>query len=112
MNTVVAHATLDVLWPDGRRTPVVVAIGQPYHDAEMRAWRCPVTLQGLARQPPDIAGEDSLQALLLALRLAHYELAGVRSRGARLVQAGADPHDPEEGFDLEPYFGNWPHSPT
>jgi hypothetical protein len=28
------------------------------------------------------------------------------------VQAGADPNDPEEGFDLEPYFGNWPQSPA
>jgi hypothetical protein len=28
------------------------------------------------------------------------------------VQAGDDPNDPEEGFDLEPYFGNWPQSPA
>jgi hypothetical protein len=111
MNIVVAHIELDVLWPDGRRTTVTLRIGQPYQDIELRGWRCPVSLQGLSRQPPDLGGEDSLQALLLALRFAHYELGGAILRGGRLLYPGADPSDPDATFDLETYFGNWPQSP-
>lgn len=112
MNLVVAHTELDVLWPDGRRVTVTLRIGQPYQDPELRDWRCPVDLQGLSRRPPDMAGEDSLQALLLALRFAHYELGGAIARGARLLYPGADPRDADATFDLEPYFGNWPRSPS
>jgi hypothetical protein len=112
MNVVVAQTELDVLWPDGRRAAVVVAIGQPYREPNTDAWRCPLSLQGLSPEHSDVAGNDALQALLLALRLAHYELAGAAASGARLLHPGADPNDPDEIFDLGQYFANWSQSPT
>jgi hypothetical protein len=54
---------------------------------------------------PDIGGEDSLQALLLALRVAHQQLAQAEATGARLLLVGEEPDDPESGFDLKSYFG-------
>ena len=53
-------------------------------DIAWRAWRCPVRLDGLVPPLPDIGGEDTLQALLLALRVAHRELAQVEATGAKL----------------------------
>ena len=105
MSEDIARAELDVLWPDGRRVRATIAVGQPYHDAQWRAWRCPVRLDGLARPLPDIGGDDSLQALLLALRLAHQELARAEANGARLLCVGEEPDDPESRFDLKVYFG-------
>ena len=68
-------------------------------------WRCPVRLDGLVPPPPDIGGVDSLQALLLALRVAHQELVHVESAGAKLLSLGEAPDDPESRFDLRSYFG-------
>jgi hypothetical protein len=105
MSEDIARTELDVLWPDGRRVRTTVAVGLPYHDGHLRAWRCPVRLDGLVSHMPDIGGEDSLQALLLALRVAHQQLAQAEATGARLLLVGEEPDDPESGFDLKSYFG-------
>jgi hypothetical protein len=105
MSEDIARTEFDVLWPDGRRLRATVAVGLPYHDGQMRAWRCPVRLDGLVSHLPDIAGEDSLQALLLALRVAHQQLAQAEARGARFLSVGKEPEDPDSGFDLKSYFG-------
>ena len=105
MSEDIAHTELDVLWPDGRRVRATIAVGLPYHDGQMRAWRCPVRLDGLVSRVPDIGGEDSLQALLLALRLAHQQLAQAEATGARLLSVGEEPGDRDSGFDLKSYFG-------
>ena len=105
MSEDIARTELDVLWPDGRRVRATVAVGLPYHDGRMRAWRCPVRLDGLVSHLPDIAGEDSPQALLLALRVAHQQLAQAEATGAKLMSVGDEPDNPESGFDLKSYFG-------
>ena len=71
----------------------------------MRAWRCPVRLDGLVSPMPDIGGDDSLQALLLALRVAHQQLAQAEAAGAKLLTVGGEPEDRDSGFDLKSYFG-------
>lgn len=105
MSEDIARAELDVVWPDGRRARATIALGRPYHDAKWRAWRCPVRLEGLVPPLQDIAGYDSLQALLLALRIAHQELARVEASGARLLSVGEQADDPDSRFDLKVYFG-------
>jgi hypothetical protein len=105
MSQDIASAEVDVLWPDGRRGRVSLAIGQPYEDAQLHSWHCPVRLDGLFPRLPDIGGETSLQALLLALRLMHQQLAHLEARGAKLLSPGEDPADPDSGFELESYFG-------
>ena len=112
MNQDIARTELDVLWPDGRRVRVTIAVGQPYRDDLLRAWRCPVRLDGMFARLADIAGEDSLQALLLALRLAHQQLAYAEAKGAKLLFPGEEPDDPASGFDLESYFGGLGRDPN
>ena len=111
MSEDIACVELDVLWPDGRRVRATVAVGQPYHDDQWRAWRCPVRLDGLVPHLPDIGGEDSLQALLLALRVAHQQLAQAEANGAKLLNAAEEPGR-ESGFDLRSYFGGLGTSST
>jgi hypothetical protein len=105
MSQDIASAEVDVLWPDGRRDRISLGVGQPYKDAQLRAWCCPVRLENLFPRLADIAGETSLQALLLALRLMHQQLAHVEAKGARLLSPGEDAEDPDSGFELESYFG-------
>ena len=105
MNQDIASAEVDVLWPDGRRVRVSLGVGQPYKDTQARAWQCPVRLDGLFPRLADIAGETSLQALLLALRLMHQQLAHVEAKGAKLFSPGEDVQDPDSGFELKSYFG-------
>jgi hypothetical protein len=105
MSQDIASAEVDVYWPDGRRDRVSLGIGQPYQDTRLRSWHCPVRLDGLFPRLSDIGGETSLQALLLALRLMHQQLAHLEARGAKLLSPGEDPEDPDSGFELESYFG-------
>jgi hypothetical protein len=105
MNQDIASAEVDVLWPDGRRVRVSLGVGQPYKDTQAGAWQCPVRLDGLFPRLADIAGETSLQALLLALRLMHQQLAHVEAKGAKLLSPGEDVEDPDSGFELKSYFG-------
>jgi len=51
---------------DGSERLVHLRIGRPYVDGG-NAWACPVELAGFERRYADVVGEDSLQALSLAL---------------------------------------------
>ena len=66
--------------------------------------RCPLILDGLETFPPQIAGASTLQAMLLAIRLAGKRLHHFRARGGRVEYPG----EGEEGgeVDLEPLFGS------
>jgi hypothetical protein len=62
-------ATREFTDPEGR--PVKLTIGKPVVDQDLRAWSCPVTFSSASREHATAAvGEDSLQALILALDLA------------------------------------------
>lgn len=85
------------------RVPILATVGVPYlSDGQ---WRCPVGLQGIDDRLPDIAGEDSMQALCLALRFLHARLNAFRSTGGRLFYDVGGPDEPESDFPLEAYFG-------
>jgi len=65
---------------DGSERPVRLRVGRPYVDG-VAAWACPVELAGFERRYPDIVGEDSLQALSLALTLAWRRLQDFIDKG-------------------------------
>ena len=86
MDDVIAQAELVGESKDGGRFSIRVRIGRPYvraKDPEM--WACPVSLEPLHERLPDIAGEDSFQALCLANRLAASLLEGFVDSGGRLL---------------------------
>jgi hypothetical protein len=100
-------ASLDLLAVDtsGARTPVELRIGAPER-VETGEWRCTVRLDGLHDELIPMHGEDSVQALCLALGLAAALLRDFVSGGGRLLD-GAQPAEPEDEADwpLEAYFG-------
>ena len=79
-----------------------IAIGTPYPRGN-GSWACPVELRGLHDRVAEIVGEDSLQALSLAVQFAGKLLADFVQRGGRLRSPGDDPDD---SFPLGAYFSN------
>ncbi len=87
--------------PDGRRCDGRIAVGLPYMVSDVQA-RCPLVLEGLETFPPQIAGDSTLQAMLLAIRLAAVRLHDFRARGGRIE------YPSEEGggdVDLDALYG-------
>jgi uncharacterized protein YndB with AHSA1/START domain len=84
--------------PDGTRTRGRIAVGRPRQISEGEA-RCPIALDGLERLRP-ISGNDSLQALLLAIRFLGMRLHDHLARGHRVVEP-----DDDEDVGLDNYFG-------
>jgi hypothetical protein len=80
---------------------IELSIGVPYPRAN-GSWACPVELSGLHERLPDMVGNDSLQALCLAIRLSGRLLTAFVERGGRLRERGDEPDDT---FSLDHYFG-------
>ena len=95
----VATLALVELAPDGTRSPVCAQIWRPRHD-ERSSWACPVLVSTINETPRNIYGEDSMQALCLAVRFVHLMLQSVVERGSRLLNSEDD-----EDFPLQTYFG-------
>jgi len=74
---------------DGRVSPLVawnsmpgLRVCRPYR-ATSGEWRCPVAMSGLEERLPDMAGEDSLQALCMALSTVRVLLEHFVEQGGR-----------------------------
>ncbi len=101
----IAALDLVAIHADGTRTPVALRVGAPARDSE-GGWHCALRLEGLYGSLPAIHGEDSLQALCLALMCAAAVLRNFIASGGRLIDAeeGEDSAD-EASWPLEAYFG-------
>jgi len=89
LGEVVAERRLVARGRNGRRRTLVVRFGRPVHSTVKNdPWWCPVEIADIG-QPRLLAaaGEDSVQALILALRLADIEL-GSRSGKAQVEWLG------------------------
>jgi hypothetical protein len=82
--------------PTGRRVAIRVEVGRPKQ--ERGAWRCPVLVAGIDDTVRYTCGEDSLQALCLALRRVGFHLQSAVDAGNQLMD------DEEHSFPLEAYF--------
>jgi hypothetical protein len=90
---VVASAEILCIAPDGTEFDARVAVARPYR-APSGEWRYPVVMAALQERLPDMAGEDSLQALCMALStvcvlLEHF----VEQRGLILYRGSRSPFD-------------------
>jgi hypothetical protein len=98
----VAALQITAVNPDGRRFTIDIEVGAPYPDPKQkRPWWCPVTMRGLHDRLPDIGGEDSFQALCLALSFIRRRLVHARADGVRLL---IDENGSEADLRLEAYF--------
>lgn len=100
-------ATTDVIFvtPDGVRTPgsIKISTATPAfeHDAQ-----CSYALDPVVKGRP-IYGSDSLQALLLAIRMCGMELAMFEARGGKIEYPGATGETPGERWDPTATFGSF-----
>lgn len=107
---IIATTELTCIRPTGERLNCLVEIGKPYQ-AETGEWSCPLSLGELYPKLPDITGEDSLQALCLALSLARQLLTHFFDAGGRILLAGTDSETHRE-FPLDAYFSRIGTTPT
>jgi hypothetical protein len=91
----VASISIDAVSPEGEAFVIELEVGTPYQ-CETGEWACPIALGGLNDGLRDIHGEDSFQALCLAIRLAQDLLQGFREKGGKLLMGTED-------FPLEAY---------
>jgi len=89
MNDAIARLELVEIKPDSTRNPIRVSIGRPYADGK-GAWACAILLEGLDSKERTIYGENSMQALCLALGMIRFHLSEALRLGNRLVYAGED----------------------
>jgi len=69
---------------DGSERPVRVRVGRPYLD-RAGVWACPAELSGFEQRYPDMRGDDSLQALVLALSLLWRRLQDFVEKGGTVL---------------------------
>ena len=69
---------------DGSERPVRVRVGRPYLDGA-GVWACPAELSGFEQRYPDMRGDDSLQALVLALSLLWRRLQDFVEKGGTVL---------------------------
>jgi len=83
LNAVIAERKLYAVSGDGKPSELWLRIGTPYRISEDE-WACPVALDGFHKQPVDMHGVDSWQALQLAQQLLARLLGGLIEEGGRL----------------------------
>ncbi|MDP3854524.1 hypothetical protein [Phenylobacterium sp.] len=99
MSATVASITLGASVPGEEDFEISLEIGAPYPDPS-GAWRCPVSLHPLYAKLSDITGEDSFQALCLAIALAQDLLHDFIEKGGSLTARGDE-------FPLDAYSMKW-----
>jgi hypothetical protein len=95
----IASADIRCIASDGRAFDARVVVARPYR-APSGEWRCPVVMAGLQERLPDMAGEDSLQALCMALSTVRMLLEHFAAQGGRMFHRGS-----QSPFDIAATFG-------
>ena len=91
MNEIIARRDFQAVSADCDTFSFCVCVGRPYFlaDTEHETWRCPISIDPLGPNLPDVYGYDSWQALWLAISLVHSQLAEFLRRGGHLYYPGA-----------------------
>ncbi|HWQ93670.1 MAG TPA: hypothetical protein VN673_18555 [Clostridia bacterium] len=105
MNSIATLELMEIR-PDGERRPIRAEVGAPRYD-QRGSWACPVLLTGIDGAIKEIHGEDSMQALCLALGFIHTRLYSLLQQGSRLINPLDVPDSPSDpDFSLQAYFAN------
>ena len=99
MNDPIATLELVRVNPDNLRDPIHASIGRPQPDGK-GAWGCSIFVNGIDAQERTIYGDDSMQALCLALGMIRFYLKEELRLGNRLVYSSGD-----DDFDVDVTFG-------
>jgi len=92
LGRVIAMRDIDFIRHSGEVEPAVVSIGEPVQPEANGPWRCPYRVQTPSFQRTfAMAGEDSMQALILSLHVIGSELIGLaREHNGVFKQYGED----------------------
>jgi hypothetical protein len=83
----IAVVEMSCVAADGVEFDARIALSRPYR-APTGEWRCPVAMAGLEERLPDMAGEDSLQTLCMALSTVRALLEHFTEQGGQLFYRG------------------------
>lgn len=97
---VISELSVSFVHPDGRKVAGRIWIGRPEVVDDLES-RCPVGLDGLHERLGPISGNDTLQALLLAVRFVASLLRDFQELGGKVLLVEND-----EPVDLRAYFGS------
>jgi hypothetical protein len=99
MNDPIAETEIECVSPSGESFTSKLQVGRPYRD-QRGMWCCSVSFGDLLREDQPHFGEDSLQALCLALSFARSRLQDFVARGGRLLIPGT-----QDEFAIDACFG-------
>jgi hypothetical protein len=99
MTNIIATTSFTCRDTNGKRFPVRIEIGAPYQ-APGGEWACAVSMDGWRQKLHPICGEDSFQALCLALTYVQKMLQHFVEDGGQIFHPGS-----KQEVDLEAIFG-------
>jgi len=86
---IVTAMTIEAVSPEGSAFLIELKVGMPYR-SETGECACRITVDGLANRPVDAHGEDSYQALCLAISFAQNLLHDFLEKGGKLLMGTKD----------------------
>ena len=93
-------AELILVRPNGERLAVTVAIGHPF-PTSAQDWACPVSFAPLHEGTTAIHGQDSFQAICLAIAFVKDLLTSFLADGGQILYAATG-----EQFPIDAYFAS------
>ena len=100
MHEIIARRKLIAVSGSGERFPLTIELGRPIATKDPdRNWECQLSITPLMHRPLNVGGYDALQALCLAISLAHFHLREFLQAGGRLTYP-----DSGEEFTLDDPF--------
>src|ERR1039457_2539449 len=100
MEDAIAETEIQCVSLSGHSFTSILRVGRPrLHDRGM--WSCSLSMDGLFHEDRPLFGDDSLQALCLAMDFARSQLQDCVSRGGQLVIPGT-----RDAFPLNAYFAS------
>ena len=83
MKEIIAQREIFALSPQGEKKKFRIFLDKPYQ-VDNVSWACPIKIEGLYKELPDVIGHDSWQALGLAMGLVHQLLRNYQGDGGKL----------------------------
>ena len=96
----IAKTEFLMITPQGDRRKVTLTIGKPYKTKGHGA--CPVGMKGLYPKVRDICGDDTWQALALAIQFVRSTLTFWRKKGFRFASPDGHPFNPDRLWFSDP----------
>lgn len=89
----IAETKFWMVTPDGKKKRLTIVLGKPYRKKGHGA--CPVAIKGLYERVSDICGEDTWQALILAIKFVRLTLFLWQQKGYKFTCPDGRKFNPE-----------------